>query len=315
MIFPIAGLTGGLGNQLFQIAKALSVNEERISIDVDTSGSYQIKKSDFLDFEIPDPIQINEIRSSRLSHFLFNRCLGISVRKGTFAQLAGPFYRFIFKLAFQKLNHSKVSVPKNTGLGFYPQKKVGNTYLIGYFQTWRWLQNQAVFDVLNALKPARQNKELLNQIDQIMSARAIAVHIRLGDYVTEYKFGTLNSEYYLNALQEIDINWENRNLWIFSDDICQARKVLGDILSRAKSVTYIGEIGDSPVNAWYLMRHASDFVIGNSTFSWWAAALRLDSTGFVCAPDPWFVGLETPRDLLPTDWVKIKSSFAQLDTY
>jgi hypothetical protein len=56
------------------------------------------------------------------------------------------------------------------------------------------------------------------------------------------------------------------------------------------------------------MSLASANVIANSTFSWWAAALN-QNKGFVVAPDKWFRGLEDPKDLIPPDWILVKSQW------
>lgn len=306
---PIVGLTGGLGNQLFQVAKALSIGNRRILIDLESSGSYINKRSDLLDFQIPDEIRVMNVRSSKLSRFFFARCIGNSVKPGKIAEITGYGLRFTFQLLFKKLNKTKVFVPRNSGIGYYPSPNVGKPYLIGYFQTWHWLENKRVLEILNSLKPAFESKELVEYLEAIKIDKPIALHIRLGDYVKEPKFGTLNNEYYLNALNEIDVNWKTRSLWIFSDDVHQAKEILKEIIDSVKSVKLIGEVGNSPVNSMYLMRHAYDFVIGNSTFSWWAAALRVHPHGRVCAPEPWFIGISTPKELLPESWIRIKSSF------
>jgi hypothetical protein len=310
---PIVGLTGGLGNQLFQVAKALSISNRRILIDLESSGSYIHKRSDFLDFQTPDEICVINVRSSKLSRIFFARCIGNSVKLGKFAEIRGYILRFIFQLLFEKLNKTKVSVPKNSGIGYYPSPNVDNPYLIGYFQTWRWLESKRVIEILNSLKPAHESQELTDLLEKIKSENAVALHVRLGDYVKETKFGTLDEEYYLNALEEIDVNWKTRNLWVFSDDVHQARDILEEVTNSVKSIKFIGEIGNSPVNSMHLMRHARDFVIGNSTFSWWAAVLRVDRDGMVCAPNPWFIGIDTPRELLPGGWIRIESSFQSVN--
>jgi hypothetical protein len=49
------------------------------------------------------------------------------------------------------------------------------------------------------------------------------------------------------------------------------------------------------------MSKANYLVIGNSTFSWWAAYLNENQTNIV-APRKWFKGREDPSELMPPHW-------------
>ena len=56
-----------------------------------------------------------------------------------------------------------------------------------------------------------------------------------------------------------------------------------------------------------VMSCAENFIISNSTYSWWAAFLSLGSNPKVYAPVPWFHDLEVPVGLIPTNWIAVKS--------
>jgi hypothetical protein len=54
------------------------------------------------------------------------------------------------------------------------------------------------------------------------------------------------------------------------------------------------------------MSDASHLIIGNSTFSWWAAFLRDRPGRTVIAPRPWIDYKRfNERDLLPPDWITL----------
>jgi hypothetical protein len=53
------------------------------------------------------------------------------------------------------------------------------------------------------------------------------------------------------------------------------------------------------------MRHGAAYVIGNSTYSWWAAALSYTKNPHVIAPRPWFYGQDEVPNLLPKDWKRV----------
>jgi hypothetical protein len=55
------------------------------------------------------------------------------------------------------------------------------------------------------------------------------------------------------------------------------------------------------------MRHAKNYILGNSSLSWWGAKLSYSKTPIVIAPNPWFKAAPEPRDLIPADWSRIEA--------
>ncbi len=306
MNLPIVGLSGGLGNQLFQLARGLALNDQ-IVLDVDTARKKGSNPVDLLDLNLPDQIHVGKFARLKLLRSIYNGLLGNSTKGHMFAPLILLSYQYFFKLLYLAVNNRIINVFSSRGLGFHETKVPHTPYLVGYFQSYRWVESTKVFKLLYELSPKRKSDELQNAIEEITSSNAIALHVRLGDYLLEKDFGNLTETYYLNALNQIDSEWTNRDIWVFSDDINLARIKLVNIADKGKSVTWIESINNSTVETWFLMRHASDFVIANSTFSWWAAILRFNQKGIVCAPDPWFKGINSPAEIIPMSWLREKS--------
>jgi hypothetical protein len=55
-----------------------------------------------------------------------------------------------------------------------------------------------------------------------------------------------------------------------------------------------------------LMRMCKNFVISNSTLSWWAAQLSYHDYPLVVAPHPWYRSKSEDLDFIPKNWVRIK---------
>ncbi len=124
----------------------------------------------------------------------------------------------------------------------------------------------------------------------------IAIHIRRGDFlINSGNHYNQSLEYYENALSKFD---SDRQVVIFSDDPkwCMSQ----DLFS---SDRFIVSESAGPYHDLYLMTQCSDFIIANSTFSWWGAWLA--NRGNVIAPKKWFGSnnshLDT-KDLYPDDW-------------
>ena len=102
-------------------------------------------------------------------------------------------------------------------------------------------------------------------------------------------------DYYEKALSKFD---SKRQVVIFSDDPqwCVEQKLF-------ESDRFIVSSGNDPYIDLYLMSQCDDFIIANSTFSWWGAWLA--NRGKVIAPKKWFgpnnSHLNT-KDLYPEHW-------------
>lgn len=172
-----------------------------------------------------------------------------------------------------------------------------NHNLVGYFQTEKYFkisENEVRenFDFLDYIK-----KDCENMINVIEGS--VALHIRRGDYLINSKnHYNLSLDYYQNALDHFD---KDRQVVIFSDDPkwCKEQKIFSDdrfLVSETKNSRY----------DLHLMSKCSDFIIANSTFSWWGAWLA--NTGKVIAPQKWFgpaLEHKNIQDLYLDKWIKI----------
>lgn len=182
------------------------------------------------------------------------------------------------------------------------------TKINGYFQTWRYplIAREAI---ILALK----NEVILNDyakelIDQMKLERILVVHIRLGDYKnTENSFiGVLSPEYYAAILKRPELY--GYEVFVFSDDILEAKAEYGETFP--PSTTWVDQGGVlNPVETLVVMSHGKAFAIANSTFSWWSAFLS-QKPEIVVAPSKWFKEKEDPEDLIPSNWHREASQWA-----
>ena len=166
--------------------------------------------------------------------------------------------------------------------------------LVGFFQSYRYFED--VKDKVKEHFKFKQHivddcQELLGYFDN-----PIALHIRRGDYIiNSANHHNLSMEYYEKALEEFD---SDRQVVIFSDDPqwCMAQSLFSED-------RFLVSEGNSSYHDLYLMSQCSDFIIANSTYSWWGAYLA--DRGKVVVPNKWFGpnnADKSTEDLYPPHW-------------
>lgn len=307
-------LTGGLGNQLFQLAAALSTSSDG-NLDAYTSFSKPRKNlegsPDSLDFSFP--FEIRNVKTQP-NHFV-NKVVGYSLRSGIqpnwfekylVSQLLISVVGSIV-LSFHLRTITPMRRAKN--VGYENLSKINDrTILIGYFQSYLYmLQNPTTRMAMEKMTVTNPSKEFRRLVEIVKNVKPTIVHIRLGDYLAEKDFGILGSNYYKEAVKVLDSKNSDRTYWIFSDDIEMAQSRFGHIFN-ANSYWVTDKLSNS-AETLEIMRHGSDFVIANSTFSWWAATLAYDKNSLVLSPNRWFAGLPEPKEIIPPEWIRLEPDF------
>jgi hypothetical protein len=299
-------LTGGLGNQLFQLSAALSRNKKKIVLDPSlgkprTSGGMP----DLMGFVLPKEVIVLQSQSK----FLFSKVAGYLLRMGV--EPRGPERLSIVKFSLKFIGSMMLSlhfrrvlpITLGSGVGFSNLKSKDNEILIGYFQSYKYLFESGVIDKLKSLIPVVETNQLANRLEEAVKEKPIFVHYRLGDYLAEKHFGTPNENYYLKALTKLEAS--KRNIWVFSDDLALAKdRFPRKFLERAR---FIDDGGLTPAQILHLFRFGSDYVIANSSFSWWGAILSMSRDCKVIAPYPWFAGMPEPQYLVPKEWQRMNA--------
>ena len=152
-----------------------------------------------------------------------------------------------------------------------------NVDLVGYFQTEKYFKHIEK----QIRKDFTFKDEIKDECDDLIKqfTNPIALHIRRGDFIWNNKnHPPLSLDYYKSALELFD---SDREVIIFSDDTewCKEQELFAD------DRFAVAEGGDQFYDL-CLMSMCDDFIIANSTFSWWGA--WLGNRGKVVAPKQWF---------------------------
>lgn len=296
---------GGLGNQLFIFYAGQSLsrtNGKKVIFDTTEMG-YGITKHgsriDTLNFGYP--IEIEQGRFERLNHYLL-----VILRR----LARNPFLEKLLLLIPGIYFSSSIGFDQN----IYSKRNLSFAY--GYFQSWKHLENLGQFkDSRISIPPSVESPSewFISRTKEADASRPIMVHVRLGDYFKlADTFGILGEKYFRAAIIEARKLYKNNPIWIFSNDVKFAKKILKKI--GEENFQYItAPDGSKDVESLLLMSKGSAIVISNSTFSWWSAAFSSPGTS-IYYPSKWFKNLEDPQDLIPHNWTPIESDWFELET-
>jgi hypothetical protein len=307
-------LTGGLGNQLFQISAALAIiPENKIECDwilgrprLNALGLPEVSS-----FTLPERIFIAECKKFST---LASKALGFQLRKGVSPKsiervpgfnIAVKIVSTLFTLPyFRELRWPAIC----SGVGYSEIKVFENfSVLVGYFQSYKWLDSSRVRTTMRSLKLENSTAEVEFYRHLAEIEKPLIIHIRLTDYVGHESFGIPGESYFLNAIDEIQKLGITKKLWLFSDEPENAMKFLHRVDPALMRI--VPEIDGSASATLEVMRFGVAYVTSNSTFSWWAAFISHSTDPYVITPSPWFKFQEEPIDLISPNWHRRESFF------
>lgn len=167
-----------------------------------------------------------------------------------------------------------------------------------------WFQSEKYF-VIDSVKSYFQFKSsLLTNLKikykEAFSKKTILISIRRGDFVDHPDYFQLPIQYYIQALIANFPDWSKSSLIILSDDI-EYCKYHFSFLENAYFANQL-----SAIEQLSLSSLCDDFIISNSTFSWWCAWLGEKENSKVIRPLHYFTEskrkVNSDQDYFPERW-------------
>jgi len=271
----IIKLKGGLGNQLFCYAFGLAISE---------------RKNDKVFFDISD---FNFGRDSK-EYDLKN--IGLEINIKHYSLLKNSWNR-LWKKIDRKFKLNRFFQESIYGFDAKSFSCDRCFYYDGYWHSPKYFYNQKnkLNENLNHGNKLIENSVYLNEIK---SNTTLCVHIRRGDYITNKEAAARlyvqTKEYYDEAISFVKAK-KDVKIFYFTDDPEWVKNELLDI--------HFGVVveGNKGYVDFLLMRCCDDFVISNSTFSWWPAWLSENPDKIMIAPRLWFKD-RSDMPLLDSSW-------------
>jgi hypothetical protein len=259
----VVRLKGGLGNQLFCYASARRLSlENDAELVMDTVTGFKYDR-------------------------LYNRtyalnCFCIPSRVATPAEQMEPFGR-IRRFIARKLSERKPLAQRRyiqqVGVDFDPgivslRLQNGTTYFDAFGQSEHYFADIRAQLKKDLVMTAPDDQLNLSMITQIESTESVALHVRWFDVGNVDHTSNMSQSYYAEAILQLLKKIPRAHFFVFSDRPSEAASLLAPLM-RGRPYTLVGhnaEVGNAEVDFW-LMRQCKHFIIGNSTFAWWAAWL------------------------------------------
>lgn len=290
----IVNILGGLGNQMFQYALAVALQEiyHDNVVRIDTSG--------FKGYPLHSGYELKRI---------FN----VSIPEASISEQLKVYYPLrnyrMWQIGSRILPRRKSLIKENADMRFTPSilSDPRPAYYLGYWQTEKYFKNIRSFILKTFTFPPVELNSKNDEIFRIISSKnVVGIHVRRGDYV---KIGNTQGictlDYYQKALDLMRKKTDPEMFLIFSDDIKWCRENIEDLLDGIPTIYVDWNKGKNSFRDMQLMTHCKHNIIANSSFSWWGAWLNNNPFKIVITPGRW-MNKGGWVDIIPDDWYSIK---------
>jgi len=268
-------MTNGLGNQLFILAYAHHFSrDKKVTLRVNVKPK---KNREFL-----------------LADFLMNSCIhNIEIRPAS-----GFFFSLFRRIPIRLVGTSWF--PKQYIAKFLKQMRIVLEPEVFAFEDYLLNVSEKCVEVRGAFIHRKYvdaswdqfGKELFNFLLTItpkidVGEPQVVMHIRRGDSVIESELGRrtlLTREYYEKSLKFISGEYNLKNPKIL---ICTDSKDEVSSMFEGTNLQIIGPGDASALETLKIMTTAKYLVCANSTLSWWAGRLAIETGAVVIIPEPW----------------------------
>lgn len=284
-------LQGGLGNQLYILSYAFYLKKQRvenvkmIAFPQKTKGDTKDKNKRNLLTELPEKLDLKLSYVPKYLLAVLKRLQKLPLYKSLWSK--------IVNIDIEPLKEWAVyhSVSNNT---------VIFKFYIGFYQAYQYITAEFKEQIRTA------TQELVSyNFPYVISKNDIAIHIRRGDFLTngnDQIFNKIELPYYLKGLNILSEKINIGKLYIFSDDF---EAIKEDIQKINNLYEVILVEGQSVLDDFVLLQQFSNFVIGNSTFAWWAAMLS-NAQNVVVPQKPWKITMEAMSPY-PPHWTLLQN--------
>jgi hypothetical protein len=281
-------IKGGLGNQLFQYAFAKKISfilKENICLDLSwffLNNFQQVYKLN--NFKL-----INKCNYKNISlRYLFENYFANKIYKKLYLS---NYRKYRFEEAIDYIpNYEKIFSKKNT-------------YIMGYFQNVKYFDDIKVSLKKDFILNIKIPEIIKKKIKTLDSKKTCLIHLRrqhgtnplenLPDAIDKFNNNKKDYLYYTNAIQYVKKRNKKIKFYLVSDVVNDFTNKIAKACGDYEYINFSKEFGNDLLE-WEFMRSFSNYILANSTFSWWAAYLSHQKNLLVILPKDNYFKNKTP---------------------
>ena len=292
----IVAIEGGLGNQMFQYAFFMALQEkyEDVLMKLDLS----LIRSDMHNgYELQNVFGICQPLCSAKEVIKYSEYCSGKIQMGKVWTFIWAVRRKLFgrkKSFFYQTNSTKYDIL------WEELDKNKNYYFKGVWANYKYFSQYEEAIRKTFVFPQIVDEQNLKWKKMIEQTNSVSIHFRGGDYYKE-NFTIMGQEYYTKAIgllkERFEERFEELSFFIFTNDLKNAKKNIGDI----DHCYYVdNNQGNNSYIDMQLMSLCKHNIMANSTFSFWGAYLNSNddkvvigpqSTAGKCSEPYWFEGV------------------------
>lgn len=297
----IVNMAGGLGNQMFQYAFAMMLQQhfpdDKVMVDTHHYNTLFFKK--FGSVNLHNGYELNLVFSNAALPVATKSDLRKVTRYIPNYVLSRVARRFLPRLSTEYVEPLSENFTRNDDV-----LRPGDCYYEGYWQSHSYYTGMKplLHQLFTPPRPNAYNAEMTALIEQ---SDSIGLHVRRGDYKNAPEFnGICTPGYYKKAIDKATKDGRVHTLFVFSNDIAWCRENIPQMANSQDIVFVDGNKGSDSCWDMFLMTHCRQLVIANSTFSWWGAFLN-QRAEHIYAPATW-LWRKCDIDILAPEWERVE---------
>lgn len=308
----IVRIANGFGNQMFNYAAGYAFAKRMgytLLVDDESSSFSDIiksKKKKYMHWEPKYELSIFKISSKIASdEYKFNSFFKKIYRK---VLIFLDFFILKKKFLIEKKNKLKIS---NSNLSYYNKNYNKLVFFEGYFESENFFKDYQK-DLVNEFSLKSTPKTNKDYLISIQNTNSVSIAVRR-DRFSERLIDQLNNEkttksknfetqthnYIFNAVKYFENKIENPNFFLFSDNF----NGLDKIFDRNKYTFVENFIENKSLEDFYLMTSCKHFIVGPTSFHWWAAWLASYKNKICTCPKN--INPSNNVDFWPENWNRI----------
>ena len=292
-------LDGRIGNQLFMYAFAKNISEKRENEIIVIDDKEVIKrgyKNSLIDYKLQNVRYVHNHKMLYSREFIKQNIIFFMYR--VIRKNMSFNKRFFLEKKYQAFFNRRGLILCENGYLDYEIPSTKNVFINGYFQADKYFNDVRE----NVLEDFTLNTKILESyypdVLKIQQRNSVCISIKVQHNVGDSMYDVCNDGYWQEAIEYICQRVENPLFFICSDNVDYVRENLIDCVK----YDVIYQDPKIPVNvSLAIMGKCKHFIIGNTTFGWWAQYLSQYNDKIVVAPSKW-MRIDMPIDIYQKGW-------------